>query len=157
MVNQTREKIIATNKKAKRNYQIFDAYQAGIALKGDEVKSLRLGNCSIAESFARIERGEAILYNMHIPEFTKSSYFKSQPKRPRKLLLHKKEISRLFGLISQRGYTLVPLRVYFNKQGLAKIELALAKGRHLYDKRRKIKEKDERRQIRKQMKKYSAR
>lgn len=154
-MDKPKEKNIATNKKAKRNYQIFDTYETGIALRGDEVKSLRLGNCSITESFARIESGEVILYNMHIPEFTKSSYFKSQPKRPRKLLLHKKEISRLFGLTAQRGYTLVPLKIYFNKKGLAKVELALVKGRRLYDKRRKIKEKEERRQVRRQMRKYS--
>jgi SsrA-binding protein len=152
MANDT--KTIATNRKAKKNYHLSDSYEAGIALRGDEVKSLRFSRCSIEESFARIENGEAILYNMHIPEFSKSSYFKSNPRRPRKLLLHKKEIDRLFGLTSQRGYTLIPVRLYFNPRGIAKVEVALAKGKHLYDKRRKIREEYTKREAQRQMKKY---
>ena len=148
------KKIVATNRKAKKNYHLYDVYEAGIALRGAEVKSLRWSRCSIEGSFARIENGEAILYNMHIPEFIKSSYFKSDPRRPRKLLLHKKEIARLWGLTSQRGYTLIPVRVYFSTRGLAKVELALAKGRHLYDKRRKIKEEYTKREAQRQIKKH---
>ena len=151
------KKVIATNRKAKRNYHLSDTYEAGLALRGDEVKSLRFSRCSIEESFARIERGEAILYNMHIPEFTKSSYFKSNPRRPRKLLLHKKEITRLLGLTSQRGFTLVPTRIYFNTRGIVKVEIALAKGRHLYDKRQKIKDEYTKREAQRQMKKYWSR
>ncbi|MBN2119899.1 MAG: SsrA-binding protein SmpB [Candidatus Omnitrophica bacterium] len=147
-------KVIATNRKARKNYEIFDAYEAGIALKGDEVKSLRWSRGSIEESYARVENGQAILYNMHIPEFIKSSYFKSDPRRPRKLLLHKKEIDRLWGLTSQRGYTLIPLKVYFNERGFVKIEIALAKGKLLYDKRRKIKEEYTKREARREIKKH---
>ena len=153
MANQVR-KIVTTNRKARKNYQIFDTYEAGISLKGDEVKSLRNLNCSIEESFVRIESREAIIYNMHIPEFSKSSYFRSNPRRPRKLLLHNKEISRLWGFTSQKGYTLIPLKVYFNDRGFVKIEIASARGRHLYDKRQKIKEEYQKREAQRRMKKY---
>jgi len=148
------KKVITVNRKVKRDYQIFDTFEAGIVLRGDEVKSLRQSRCSIEESFARVEKGEVFLYNMHISEFDKSSYFKSQPKRPRKLLLHKKEISRLIGLTSQRGYTLIPLQVYFNQKNRVKVELALAKGRKAFDKRRKIKEKYQEKEIQRQIKRY---
>ena len=148
------KKIITTNRKAKKNYHLYDTYEAGIALKGDEVKSLRWSRCSIEESFARIERSEAILYNMHIPEFSKSSYFKSNPRRPRKLLLHKREITRLLGLTAQKGFTLVPTKIYFNARGIVKVEIALAKGRHLYDKRQKIKDEYTKREAQRQIKKY---
>lgn len=140
-------KIVATNRKARHDYDILETYEAGIELKGDEVKSLRVSGCSIEGSFARIEQGEVFLYNMHIPEFSKSSYFKSDPKRIRKLLLKKKEIKRLIGSTTQKGYTLIPLKVYFNDRGWAKVELALAKGRLKYDKRRKLKEEMEKRKI----------
>ena len=151
---QLEKKIIATNRKARRNYVLSDTYEAGLALRGDEVKSLRFSRCSIEESFARIEREEAVLYNMHIPEFTKSSYFKSDPRRPRKLLLHKREITRLLGLTAQKGFTLVPTKIYFNARGIVKVEIALAKGRHLYDKRQKIKDEYTKREAQRQMKKY---
>jgi SsrA-binding protein len=133
-------KVVATNRKARKEYQILETQEAGIALRGTEVKSLRTKGCSIDDSFGRLEQGEVYLYNMHIPEFEKSSYFKPDPKRVRKLLLHKKEIERLIGFMIQRGFTMIPLRVYFNERGMAKVEIALAKGRLLYDKRRKIKE-----------------
>jgi SsrA-binding protein len=133
-------KIIATNRKAHRDYQIFEVYEAGVELKGNEVKSLRTKGCSLEESFGRIEYNELFLYNLHIPEYEKSFYFKPNPKRTRKLLLHRKEINRLIGLVAQRGFTLIPLRLYFNEKGIAKVELALAKGKLLYDKRRKLKE-----------------
>lgn len=147
-------KIVATNRKAKQDYQIMEAYEAGIALAGNEVKSLRTMSCSLNDSFVRVERGEAFLYNMHIPEFEKSSYFKPDPKRIRKLLLHKKEIKRLVGFSAQKGLTIVPLKVYFNDRGMAKVEIALAKGRHVYDKRKKIKEEIVKREIQRTLKKY---
>ena len=148
------KKIISSNRKARKNYEIFDSYEAGISLRGDEVKSLRNQNCSIEESFVRIENQEALLYNMYIPEFLKSSYFKSNPRRPRKLLLHKKEISKLTGLTTQKGYTLVPLKAYSNERGFIKIVIALAKGRRLFDKRQKIKEEFQKRETQRQLKKY---
>jgi len=147
-------KIVSTNRKARFNYQISETYEAGIALKGNEVKSLRTRSCSIEEGFARIEGEEVFLYNMHIPEFEKSSYFKTEPKRVRKLLLNKKEIKKLLGLISQRGFTLVPLKVYFNDRGMAKVEIALAKGKHLVDKRRKIKEEMVKKEMKRELKKF---
>ncbi|UCD15879.1 MAG: SsrA-binding protein SmpB [Candidatus Omnitrophota bacterium] len=145
-------KVVSTNRKARHNYQITETYEAGIELKGNEVKSLRARSCSIEEGFALIEGGEAFLYNMHIPEFEKSSYFKSEPKRVRKLLFHKKEIKRLFGLTAQRGFTLIPLKVYFNDKGIVKVEIALAKGRHLVDKRKKIKEEIVKKEIKRTLK-----
>lgn len=133
-------KLIATNRKARRDYTLLETYEAGIELKGTEVKSLRVRGCSIEEAFGRVEGGEIFLYNMHIADYEKSSYFKAEPKRTRKLLLHKKEINRLIGLIGQRGYTIIPLKIYFNDRGFVKVEISLAKGKVLYDKRRKIKE-----------------
>ncbi|MBD3264220.1 MAG: SsrA-binding protein SmpB [Candidatus Omnitrophica bacterium] len=145
-------KIVATNRKAKRDYQIFEVYEAGIELRGNEVKSLRSRNCSIEDSFARLEAGELFLYNMHIPEFEKSSYFKADPKRTRKLLVHKSEIKKLIGLTTQKSFTLIPLKVYFNERGVAKVELALAKGRRSFDKRKKIKDEIVKRETEKELK-----
>ncbi len=133
-------KVVATNRKARRDYQIIETYEAGIELKGNEVKSLRTKSCSLNDSFARIEAGELFLYNMHVPEFGKSSFFKAEPTRQRKLLVHKKELRKFTGLTVQKGFTIVPLKVYFNDRGKAKVELALAKGRHVYDKKKKLKE-----------------
>ena len=133
-------KIVATNRKAKRDYQVIETYEVGIELKGNEVKSLRTKSCSLTDSFARIERGELFLYNMHIPEFEKSSFFKTEPTRTRKLLVHKTEIRKLIGLTVQKGFTIIPLKAYFNERGIVKLEMALAKGRHVFDKRRKLKE-----------------
>ena len=147
-------KIVSTNRKARRDYQIIETLEAGIELKGNEVKSLRTRSCSIDESFARVDRGELFLYNMHIPEFEKSSFFKPEPKRIRKLLLHKKEIKRLIGLTTQRGFTIIPLKVYFNDKGIAKIEIALAKGKHVFDKRKKIKEEIVKRETQRSLKKF---
>lgn len=147
-------KIVTTNRKARRDYHIFETYEAGIELKGNEVKSLRLMSCSIDESFATIEHQEVLLHNMHIPEYIKSSYTKTNPRRLRKLLLHKKEIKRLIGLVTQRGFTLIPLKVYFSDRGIVKVEIALAKGRLLYDKRRKIREEMAQREIARTLKKY---
>lgn len=147
-------KIVGQNKKARRDYQIVQVFEAGIELRGDEVKSLRAKSCSLQDSFARIENEEIYLYNLHIPNLAQSSYFKSEPKRRRKLLLHKKEIKKLMGRTSQQGLTIVPLKVYFNKKGLVKAEIALAKGRHTYDKRRKLKEKTEKREAQRGLKNY---
>jgi SsrA-binding protein len=147
-------KIIATNRKAKRDYEILEIYEAGIELKGNEVKSLRSNGCAIEEAFARVEAGEVFLYNLHIPEYEKSFYFKSSPKRTRKLLLHKKEIKRLIGLTSQKGFTIIPLKIYFNERGIVKVEICLAKGRLLYDKRRKIKEEIVERETKKALKRF---
>ncbi len=147
-------KAVSTNRKAKRDYHILETLEAGIELKGNEVKSLRTRSCSLEESFARIERGELFLYNMHIPEFEKSSFFKPDPKRVRKLLLHKKEIKKLIGLTAQRGLTIIPLKIYFNERGIAKIEIALAKGKHVFDKRKKLKEEIVKRETQRAMKKF---
>ena len=147
-------KIIATNRKARRDYQILENFEAGIELRGTEVKSLRTRSCSIEEAFVKVEEGETYIYNMHIPEFAKSSFFKEDPKRTRKLLLHKRQINKLIGQTSQRGLTIIPLKIYFNKKGLVKIEIALAKGRRIYDKRRKIKEEIAERETRRELKKH---
>ena len=147
-------KVVATNSKAKRDYQVIEVYEAGIELKGNEVKSLRTRSCSLMDSFARIEGGELFLYNMHIPEFEKSSYFKTEPKRTRKLLVHKQEIKKLIGLTTQKGFTLIPLRVYFSGRGMAKIEMALAKGRHTYDKRKKLRDEVVEKETRRAMKNF---
>ena len=133
-------KIVATNRKARHDYQIIETYEAGMELKGNEVKSLRTEGCTLNDSFARIERGELFLYNVHIPEFEKSSFFKTEPKRTRRLLVHKKEIKKLTGFITQRGLTLIPIKVYFNEKGRAKVEIALARGKHTFDKRKKLKD-----------------
>jgi SsrA-binding protein len=147
-------KIAGTNRKARRDYEIIEVFEAGIELKGSEVKSLRTKACALDDSFARIEYGELFLYNMHIPEFEKSSFFKANPKRTRRLLVHKKEIKRLIGLTSQRGFTLIPLKAYFNERGIVKIEIALAKGKHIYDKRRKLREEIAERETHRALKRF---
>lgn len=147
-------KIVTTNRKARRDYQILETYQVGIELKGSEVKSLRTRSCSIDDSFARIEHGELFLYNMHIPEFGQSSFIKTDPKRTRKLLVHKKEIRKLIGLTTQKGFTLIPLKVLFNDRGIAKLDIALVKGKHSYDKRRKLKEDIINRETRRTLKRF---
>lgn len=145
-------KIIATNRRAKHDYQVAETYEAGIELYGNEVKSLRTKSCSLADSFGRIERGELFLHNMHIPEFEKSSYFKVEPTRARKLLVHKTEIKKLVVLTAQRGFTIVPLKIYFNDRGIVKVQIALAKGRHVFDKRRKLKDEIVKRETQRVMK-----
>ena len=132
-------KKIANNRRARRDYHIIDTYEAGIALEGMEVKSLREGKVSIQEGYARVENGEVFLYDVHISLYSHSSLQRYDSKRRRKLLLHKKEIRRLFGKTQQSGFTLVPLRMYFTRRGLAKVSLALARGKHLYDKREDLK------------------
>ena len=144
-------KLIANNKKAYHDYFIDEKYEAGISLHGTEVKSLRMGKCSIKESFIRIENGEVLIYGMHISPYEKGNIFNKDPLRVKKLLLHKKEINKMLGKIAEKGYTLVPLRVYF-KGSLAKVEIGLAKGKKLYDKRQDIAKKDQRREAEKEFK-----
>jgi SsrA-binding protein len=134
------EKIITTNRQAHRDYEIFETIEAGIELRGCEVKSLRGAKANLRDSFARIENGEVFLYNTYISPYEQAGVFVAEPTRARRLLLHKKEINRLTGRLIQRGLTLIPLKLYF-KKGRVKVELALAKGKRLYDKRKQIKKK----------------
>lgn len=138
-------KLVANNKKAYHDYFIKEKYEAGLALHGTEVKSLRMGKCSVKESFVRIENGEVFVYGMHISPYEKGNIFNKDPLRVKKLLMHKYEINKLVGKLDEQGYTLVPLQVYF-KDGKAKIEVGLAKGKKLYDKRQDIAKKDQRRE-----------
>ena len=144
MSKQSGIHMIANNKKAYHDFFIDEKYEAGIALHGTEVKSLRMGKCSIKESFVRIENGEVYIYGMHISPYEKGNIFNKDPLRVKKLLLHKQEINKLTGKVAEKGCTLVPLQVYF-KDGKAKIEIGLARGKKLYDKREDIAKKDERR------------
>ena len=144
-------KLIANNKKAYHDYFIEDKYEAGISLHGTEVKALRMGKCSVKESFIRIENGEVLIYGMHISPYEKGNIFNKDPLRVRKLLLHRGEINKITGKIAEKGYTLVPLQVYF-KGSLAKVEIGLAKGKKLYDKRQDIAKKDQRREAEKEFK-----
>jgi SsrA-binding protein len=144
-------KLVANNKKAYFDYFIEDKYEAGIALHGTEVKSLRMGKCSVKESFLRIEQGEVYIYNMHISPYEKGNIFNKDPLRVRKLLMHKYEINKILGQIMQKGYTLVPLQIYF-KGSLVKMEIGLARGKKLYDKREDIAKKDQRREAEKDFK-----
>lgn len=145
-------KTIASNRKARRDYEIFESLEAGIELRGSEVKSLRTHSGNIDDAFVRIEREEAWLYNFHIPEYAQSSYFKPDPKRARKLLLHKKEIMRLAGLLARKGLTIVALSAYFNNKGMVKLSIALAKGKKQYDRRKQIKDDITRREVDRAMK-----
>ena len=138
-------KLIANNKKAYHDYFIEDKFEAGIALAGTEVKSLRMGKCSLKESFIRVEKGEVWIYNMHISQYEKGNIFNKDPLRIRKLLLNRREINKIEGKMTQKGYTIVPLQAYF-KGSLVKLEIALARGKKLYDKRDSIAKKDMRRE-----------
>lgn len=144
-------KLVANNKKAYHDYFIEEKYEAGLVLHGTEVKSLRMGKCSIKEAFIRIENNEVFIYGMHISPYEKGNIFNKDPLRVRKLLLHKQQIRKLIGNSSEKGYTIVPLQVYF-KDGRAKIEIGLAKGKKLYDKRQDIAKKDQRREAEKELK-----
>ena len=144
-------KLIENNKKAYHDYFIEDTWETGISLHGTEVKSLRMGKCSIKESFVRIEKGEVFVYGMHISPYEKGNIFNRDPLRVRKLLLHRSEINKIVGKIAEKGYTLVPLKVYF-KGSLVKVEIGLAKGKKLYDKRADIAKKDIRREAEKEFK-----
>ena len=144
-------KIVVNNRKAYHDYEILEEYEAGLVLKGAEVKSLRESKASIQDSFCKIQNGEIFIYNMHIAPYEHSGSFKYPSKRPRKLLLHKKEINRLLGRTTQRGLTIIPLKVYFNKKGLAKISIGLAKKRKTQDKKEYLKRKDLDRQLRQEI------
>lgn len=144
-------KLVANNKKAYHDYFIDDKYETGIELYGTEVKSIRMGKCSIKEAFVRIENGQVYIYGMHISPYEKGNIFNKDPLRTRRLLLHKSEIMKLNGKISEKGYTLMPLQVYF-KGSLVKVEIGLARGKKLYDKRADIAKKDQRRELEKEFK-----
>ena len=145
------KKLIANNKKAYHDYFIEETYEAGISLAGTEVKSMRMGKCSIKESFLKVDNGQVFIYGMHVSPYEKGNIFNKDPLRVRKLLLHKSEINRLNGKIAEKGYTLVPLEVYL-KGSLVKVEIALAKGKKLYDKREDIAKKDQRREAEREYK-----
>lgn len=147
------EKIIANNKKARHDYFIEDTYECGIALVGTEVKSLRQGKVSLKESYADIRNGEVFILQMNISPYDQGSYFNVDPLRPRKLLLHKQEIRKLIGLKQQKGYTLIPLSLYFTR-GKVKVSLALARGKKLYDKRHAIAERDVQRKIQQKIREH---
>jgi SsrA-binding protein len=135
-------KVVAENRKARFNYAIEDTVEAGISLTGTEVKSIRNGKSTIAESYADPRAGEIWLVNANIPEYLQANRFNHEPRRPRKLLLHKRQINKLIGAVEREGMTLIPLKLYFNEQGRAKLELALAKGKKLHDKRETEKKRD---------------
>lgn len=145
------KKLIANNKKAYHDYFIDETYEAGVALHGTEVKSMRMGKCSIKESFIRIENGEVFVYGMHVSPYEKGNIFNKDPLRVKKLLMHRYEINKLQGKVAEKGYTLVPLQVYF-KEGRVKVEIGLARGKKLYDKRQDIAKKDQRREAEKEFK-----
>ena len=139
------KKLIANNKKVYHDFFLEEKYETGIALAGTEVKSLRMGKCSIKEAFIRIENEEVIIYGMHVSPYEKGNIFNKDPLRPRELLMHKQEIRKLIGKIKEKGYTLVPVEVYFSGS-LVKVEIALARGKKLYDKRQDIAKKDQKRE-----------
>ncbi len=150
-MKKTGVKLITNNKKAYHEYFILDTFEAGIALHGTEVKSLRMGKCSVKESFVRIENGEVFVYGMHISPYEKGNIFNKDPLRTRKLLLHKAEINKMLGKTKEQGITIVPLKVYF-KDALVKVEIGLAKGKKLYDKRDTIAKKDQQREAQRDFK-----
>ena len=146
-------KLIARNKKARFNYDLGDRYEAGMVLTGSEVKSLRMGKANLTDSYARFKNGEVWLISCHISPYPFASYDNHDPERPRKLLLHKREINKLSGKIQEQGMSLIPLSLYF-KRGRAKVELALAKGKKIHDKRQTIKKRDQQREIARAMRHY---
>ncbi len=139
---ETKNKVVADNRKARFNYAIGEVFEAGVALTGSEVKSLRSGKASIAEAYAATRDGELWLMNSNITEYKQAGRFKNAPKRPRKLLMHRRQINKLMGAIEREGMTVVPLKIYFNEKGRAKVEVALAKGQKLFDKRATEKKRD---------------
>lgn len=150
------EKLVATNKKAYHDYFVEDTYEAGIALVGSEVKSVRCGGANLRDSFVIIKKGEVFMVGAHISPYTKGSYFNVDARRTRKLLLNRAEINKLRGRVEQKGYTIVPLKMYF-KGSLVKIELGLCKGKELHDKRASIREKENSRNLQRVMKEYNTR
>lgn len=140
-------KVVATNRRANNLYEIVDTYEAGIVLKGSEVKSLRQGEVSLSDAYAEIRNGEVFLLNLHITPYRFSSYASPEPKRKRKLLLKRGEIKKLYGIVQQRGYTLIPLKIYFNERGFAKISLGVCRQKRLFDKKEKILKKETERKL----------
>lgn len=138
----SRGRLVAENRRARRDYEIEETLEAGIMLEGSEVKSLRAGRANIAESYASPERGALMLINAHIPEYGPANRQNHAPKRPRKLLVHARQLAKLMGAVQREGRTIVPLKLYFNDRGIAKVELGLAKGRKTHDKRQAVKERD---------------
>jgi SsrA-binding protein len=153
-LEKSHKKIVAVNRKARFDYFIEDEYEAGIVLKGTEVKALRLGKVNLKDAYARIQNGEIFVYQMHIGEYPFAYYDNHPPLRPRKLLLHKREIKRLYAKVNEKGHSLVPLKLYF-KSGKAKLTIALAKGKRKYDKREAIKRRDEKRDLDRERKRYA--
>ena len=149
-------KIIAQNRKARHDYHIDEEFEAGMVLKGTEVKSLRLGRANLKDSYARIKNGEVFVHQMHINPYPFAYYDNHDPLRPRKLLLHKREIKRLYGKVNEKGLTLIPLKMYF-KNGKAKISIALARGKRKYDKRDAIRRREEQREMERTRKQYTSR
>jgi len=143
--------VVTVNRKARHDYHIQESFEAGVVLKGSEIKSIRAGRVNLSDAYARPENGELWLYNSHIASYDAASYNTHEPKRPRKLLLHRKEIDDLAGKVTQKGLTLVPLKLYI-KHGIAKIELGVAKGKKLYDKRETIARRDAEREVERAMK-----
>ncbi|MBQ1215751.1 MAG: SsrA-binding protein SmpB [Firmicutes bacterium] len=145
-------KLLANNKKARHDYFIEEVYEAGLVLTGTEIKSLRQGRVNLKESYAKIEKGEVFIYNMHISPYEQGNRYNVDPLRDRKLLLHKQEIRKLIGYTTQKGLTLVPLQIYINEKGLVKMEIAVARGKKLYDKREDIAKRDAGRRMERMMK-----
>jgi len=146
------KKIVANNKKARHDFFIEEVYEAGIVLTGTEIKSVRQGKVNLKESYAKIENGEMIIYGMHISPYEQGNRFNTDPLRPKKLLLHKQEIRKLIGYTTQKGLTIVPLNMYINEKGKAKMEIAVARGKKLYDKRDDIAKRDVERKMAQAMK-----
>lgn len=151
MAKTTNVKLVANNKKAYHDYFILETFEAGIALSGTEVKSIRMGKCSIKEAFVRVEKGEVFIYGMHISPYEKGNIFNKDPLRVRKLLLHRFEINKLLGKTKEQGITIMPLKVYL-KGSLVKVEIGLARGKKLYDKRQDIAKKDQKREAQREFK-----
>ena len=147
---ETKHKIVSTNRKARHDYEILDTYEAGLVLMGSEIKSIRAGQISLAEAYVRIDGNEAYLVDAHIAPYEQASIYNHDPRRPRKLLLHRSEINKLWNEIRQKGVTIIPTRVYL-KKGRAKVEIAVAKGKKLYDKRQAIAKRDIERDIQRQL------
>ncbi len=143
---------VATNKKAYRDFFFSDKWECGIELKGGEVKSIRAGKVNFKDTFARVEEDEVFLYNLHIDQYKQASYMNEEPDRPRKLLLHKREIKKIFGIVSQKNVVVVPTKIYFNNRGLVKIEVALGTGKKRYDKRQTIQKRNIDRDLRRAVK-----
>jgi SsrA-binding protein len=142
MAKEGTRKLVAENRKARFNYEISETFEAGLALQGTEVKSLRRGKANIGDAYAGPSGDELFLFNVHIPEYLEANRFNHEPRRPRKLLLHRREINRLIGATQREGMTIVPLKLYFNPKGIAKVELGLARGKKLHDKRDAEKKRD---------------